>query len=338
MSQTILVTGATGFLGRHLVERLLACETDAVLRLLNFGPCPFPPSERLEIVEGDVTRPDDVMRAVAGCARLYHLAGVVSRNPRDKWKIFDVNVDGTRNVCRAALAHRLERIVLVSSSGTVAVSKEPVVHNEDGGFKIEVVGRWPYYLSKIYAEKVALDFFRRHGLPVVIANPALLLGPGDEFGSSTRDIALLLEGRLPAIPSGGMCFVDARDAARGLVAAMQAGRPGERYLLGGPNWTFRQVISRVAEIGRIRPPRFELPLEFSLWSARVLRRVMPLVGRSFPLDETTIEMAAHFWYADSTKAATELGFRSRDPMQTLRDTVSYLRQRAAKPDRLDSVS
>jgi dihydroflavonol-4-reductase len=330
MSQRILITGATGFLGRHLVEHLLASDPGAELRILNFGPCPFEPSERLEIVEGDVTRPEDVERAVAGCTRIYHLAGVVSRNPRDKWKIFDVNVDGTRHVCRAALAHKVERMVLVSSSGTVAVSKEPVVHNEDGGFKIEVVGRWPYYLSKIYAEKVALDLFRRYGLPVVIANPGLLYGPGDEFGSSTRDLALLLEGRLPAIPSGGMCFVDARDAAGGLIAAMQAGRPGERYLLGGPNWTFRQIIARVAEIARVRPPMFELPLGFSLWSARVLRRLLPLVGRNFPLDDTTIEMAAHFWYADSTKAATELGFRARDPMETLRDTVADLRERAAR--------
>jgi dihydroflavonol-4-reductase len=327
MAQRILVTGATGFLGRHLVERLLATDGVARLRLLGFGPCPFPASERLEVVEGDVTRPEDVSRAVAGCDQVYHLAGVVSRDPRDKWKIFDVNVEGTRNVCRAALAHRVERIVVVSSSGTVAVSREPVVHTEDGGFKIEVVGRWPYYLSKIYAEKVALDFYRRHGLAVVIANPALLLGPGDVFGSSTRDLVLLLEGKLPGIPSGGMCFVDARDAAAGLLAAMRAARPGERYLLGGANWTFREIIARVAEIAKIRPPRFELPLEAALWSARLLRRLMPLVGRSFPLDETTIEMGAHFWYADSTKAIRELGFAARDPMETLRDTVADLRQR-----------
>ena len=328
MAQRILITGATGFLGRHLVERLLATDGAARLRLFGFGPWPFAASEQLELVEGDVTRPEDVARAVAGCDQIYHLAGVVLRDPRQKWKIFDVNVEGTRNVCRAALAHRVERLLLVSSSGTVAVSREPVVHNEDGGFKIEVVGRWPYYLSKIYAEKVALDFYRRHGLPVVIANPALLLGPGDVFGSSTRDLALLLEGRLPGIPSGGMCFVDARDAAAGLVAAMRAGRPGERYLLGGANWTFRQVIARVAEIAKIRPPRFELPLGAALWSARLLRRLMRLVGRSFPLDEATIEMGAHFWYADSSKANRELGFSARDPLETLRDTVADLRQRA----------
>jgi dihydroflavonol-4-reductase len=297
------------------------------LRILNYGTCPYQQDARLEILDGAITSRPDVERAMEGCTEVYHLAGMVSRNPHDKWKMFDVHVEGTRNICEAALRHRPERIVLVSSSGTVAVSHEPVMHDENAGFRIEVVGRWSYYLSKIYAEKVALDYVRRHDLPVVIANPALLLGPGDEFGSSTRDIALLLEGRLPAIPSGGMCFVDARDAAAGLIAAMRAGRVGERYLLGGVNWPFKEIIARVAEIARVRPPLLEPSLEFSLWSARVLRRLLPLVGRSFPLDDTTIEMSACFWYFDSAKAATELGFRARDPMETLGDTVAYLRSR-----------
>ena len=326
MAKRILVTGATGFLGRHLVGQLL--ESDGTpLRILNYGPCPYQQGARLEILDGAITSRPDVERAMEGCTEVYHLAGMVSRNPRDKWKMYDLHVEGTRNICEAALRHRPERIVLVSSSGTVAVSHEPVMHDENAGFRIEVVGRWPYYLSKIYAEKVALDYVRRHDLPVVIANPALLLGPGDEFGSSTRDIALLLEGRLPAIPSGGMCFVDARDAAAGLIAAMRAGRVGERYLLGGVNWTFKEIIARVAEIARVRPPLLEPSLEFSLWSARVLRRLLPVVGRSFPLDDTTIEMSACFWYFDSAKAATELGFRARDPMETLGDTVAYLRSR-----------
>jgi dihydroflavonol-4-reductase len=326
MAERILITGATGFLGRHLVTQLLE-GSGAHLRLLNVGPCPFRPDGRLEIMEGDITRRSDVERAMEGCREVYHLAGMVSRDPRLKWKMFDLHVEGTRNICEAARRHRPERIVLVSSSGTVAVSREPVVHNEDSGFRIEVVGRWPYYLSKIYAEKVALDYVRRYGLPLVITNPALLLGPGDEFGSSTRDIALLLEGRLPAIPPGGMCFVDARDAAAGLIAAMRAGRIGERYLLGGVNWTFRKIIAAVADIARVRPPLIELPLEASLWGARLLRRLLPLVGRSFPLDDATIEMSAHFWYCDSTKAATELGFGARDPLETLRDTVDDLRRR-----------
>jgi len=160
MAERILITGATGFLWRHLVTQLLE-GSGAHLRLLNVGPCPFRPDGRLEIMEGDITRRSDVERAMEGCREVYHLAGMVSRDPRLKWKMFDLHVEGTRNICEAARRHRPERIVLVSSSGTVAVSREPVVHNEDSGFRIEVVGRWPYYLSKIYAEKVALDYVRR---------------------------------------------------------------------------------------------------------------------------------------------------------------------------------
>ncbi|MCW5980050.1 MAG: NAD-dependent epimerase/dehydratase family protein [Bryobacteraceae bacterium] len=327
MAKPILVTGASGFLGKHLVAQLRAESNGAPLRILNFGPCPFRDDPALEIVEGSITSRDDVMRAMEGCGQVYHLAGAVSRNPRDKWKMFDLHVEGTRNVCEAALRHGPEKVALVSSSGTVAVSKEPVIHNEDSGFQIEVVGRWYYYLSKIYAEKLALDYVRRHSLPLVITNPALLLGPGDDFGSSTRDIEILLKGQLMGIPGGGMCFVDARDAAAGLIGAMRFGRVGERYLLGGVNWTLREVMERVAEIARIRPPILQPSLGFSLASARVLRRLLPLAGKSFPLDDTTIEMSAHFWYFDSAKAASELGFGARDPIETLRDTVAYIRAR-----------
>jgi dihydroflavonol-4-reductase len=108
---------------------------------------------------------------------------------------------------------------------------------------------------------------------------------------------------------------------------MRAGRTGERYLLGGVNWTFRQIIAAVADLAHVRPPLLELSLEASLWSARALRRLLPLVGRTFPLDDATIEMSAHFWYCDSTKARTELGFRARDPLETLRETVEDLRRR-----------
>jgi dihydroflavonol-4-reductase len=328
MTKPILVTGASGFLGKHLVEQLRAT-SDGSLRILNYGPCPFREDPNLQIIDGSITNRDDVLRAMEGCGQVYHLAGAVSRNPRDKWKMFDIHVEGTRNVCEAALRYEPERVVLVSSSGTVAVSKEPVIHDENSGFQIEVAGRWYYYMSKIYAEKLALDYVHRHGVPVVIANPALLLGPGDDFGSSTGDIELLLKGQLMGIPGGGMCFVDARDAAAGLIGAMRSGRIGERYLLGGVNWTFREIIQGVASIANVRPPLLEPSLRFSLWSARALRRLLPLTGKSFPLDDTTIEMSAHFWYFDSAKARSELGFQTRDPIETLRDTVSYtLRRRS----------
>ncbi len=322
----IFITGAGGFLGRHLVEQLKQGGAGGRLRLLCRGASRFDGDPDVEVAWGDITSAHDVERAIEGAGFVYHLAGFVSRDRRDRDRLFATHVDGTRHVCEAALKHGIDKIVVVSSSGTIAVSREPVVHEETSGYKHEIVARWNYYLSKIFAEKAALSFFDR-GLPVVVVNPALLLGPGDDRGSSTGDVSLFLDGQILSMPRGGMSFVDVRDAAQGAIAAMRAGRPGERYLLGGPNWTFRRVIQQLSELSGRRPPLYEVPLRLSQAGASVLRRVFPLVGRRFDLDNETIEMSAHFWYCNSAKAAGELGFRTRDPRRTLEDTIEDIRRR-----------
>jgi dihydroflavonol-4-reductase len=322
----ILITGATGFLGKHVVEQLKQ-RGEGPLRLLCRGTSAWENDPGVQIVRGDITSAEDVDRAVAGSRAVYHLAGIVSRDPKDNIRMYRTHVDGTRNVCEAALKHQPERVVVASSSGTIAVSREPVIHDETSGYKHEVVGRWAYYLSKIYAEKLALEFFQRDKLPVVVVSPALLLGPGDDRMSSTGDLALFLEGQILSMPLGGMSFVDARDCAAGVIGAMDRGRLGERYLLGGENWTFRRIVNQVAQIARIKPPIMEVGVKTSLWMAPALRRLMPIVGRKFELDDATIEMSAMFWYCDSSKAARELGFSTRDPLETLRETVADLRAR-----------
>jgi dihydroflavonol-4-reductase len=316
--KTVLVTGATGFLGKHLVELLRG---KAKLRLL----CRTPVNEpAVEVVGGDITDPDSVRRAMEGVEQVYHLAGVVSRNPRDAELLYRVHIDGTRNVCEAATETRPEKMVVVSSSGTIAVGREPVEHDENSGYKNDVVAEWPYYLSKIYAEKLAFRYAADRALPIVVVNPSLLLGPGDERGSSTGDVALFLKGQIQAIPLGGLNFVDARDAAAGLVAAMDRGRIGERYLLGAANWTFGRLIEVTARLSGRRAPSRRLSVDASLWGARALRALYPLAGKRYELDDASIRMSALYWYCISTKARSELGFSTREPEETLRATIQDL--------------
>ncbi|MBM3814345.1 MAG: NAD-dependent epimerase/dehydratase family protein [Acidimicrobiia bacterium] len=324
----ILITGATGFLGKHLIDQLKR-EGEGPVRVLCRGAPVWDEDPAIEVVRGDITSPDDVDRAMAGTRAVYHLAGIVSRDPKDNILLYRVHVGGTRNVCEAAKKHQPERVVVASSSGTIAVSHEPVIHDETAGYKHEVVGHWAYYLSKIYAEKAALEYFQRDKLPIVVVNPALLLGPGDGRNSSTGDLAMFLDGQIMSMPLGGMSFVDARDCAAGVIGAMRRGRLGERYLLGGPNWTFRRIVNHVAEISGLRPPILEISVGASLAMAPLLRRVMPLVGRKFELDDATIKMSSMFWHCSSAKAESELGFRIRDPLETLRATVEDLRARRA---------
>lgn len=324
--KSILVTGAAGFLGRHLIEQLKFSEPEAALRILARGLTPWEQDSRVEVVHGDVTRAEDVLRAAEEASEIYHLAGLVSRDPADQEVLYRTHIEGTRNVCEAARRRGVSKVVMVSSSGVLAVGRKPLAYGEESDYKNDVVAEWPYYLSKIFAEKLALDYARRYSLPIVVVNPSLVLGPGDDHQSSTGDIALFLEGQILAIPRGGLNFVDVRDAAAGLIAAMRHGRSGERYLLGGVNWTFRELIENVARIADRRAPKLELPLKLSLTSARLLRWTFPLLGKSFKLDDASIKMSAFFWYCDSSKARRELGFRTREPVETLRDTVEDLRR------------
>jgi nucleoside-diphosphate-sugar epimerase len=329
--KTILVTGATGFLGKHLVEQLTTVEQGARVRVLCRGASVWDKDPRVEVVGGDVTLRGDVERATEGVEEVYHLAGIVSRDSKDASLLYQTHVEGTRNVCEAARQKGARKLVHVSSSGTIAVSREPLVHAETSGYKHEILGEWPYYLSKIFSEKLALDYFARYQLPVVVVNPSLILGPGDDRNSSTRDVALFLEGKIMAIPGGGLSFADARDAAAGLIAAMRSGAPGGRYLLGAANWTFRELITKLSEVSGIRGPKLQPSPEFALRSTRWLRRVYRLAGKTFPLDDVSVKMSALFWYCDSRKARADLGFRSRDPVETLKDTVDDLRARHTRP-------
>ncbi len=325
--KTILVTGSTGFLGAHLVEQLKQHEPDARLRLLCRGASAWSADSAVQVVQGDIVSREDFLRAAEGAAEVYHLAGVVDREAKDYWRQYTTHVEGVRNLCEAVKQHGIGKAVHVSSSGTIAVGPDPVPYDETARFKNDVVAEWPYYLSKIYSEKLALHYAREEGLPLVIANPTLLLGPGDERLSSTGDVALFLDGQILAIPTGGLNLLDVRDAAAGLIATMERGRAGERYLLGGANLSFHEWIRMVSKVSGVAAPKLMVPPALSLFGARVMRKVYPLVGKQFQLDDASVKMSSLFWYCDTSKARRELGFSTREPMETIRDTVEDLRQR-----------
>lgn len=340
--RTAFVTGGTGFLGEQLVRRLLE-RGDTVRVLARAAASPWagnlqPHARPGELAGGVEVRIGDVVQdledaaplseSMAGADVLYHLAGFVSRHPGDGRRMMRVHVDGTRRVLEAARQAGIRRVVLASSSGTVAVSRSPEpILDESAPYAVDVVGSWPYYLSKIYQEKLALERGPALGLEVVVVSPSLLLGPGDRRESSTGDVRRFLRGQIPIVPEGGLNFVDVRDAAAALVAAMDRGRPGERYLVGGPNWTFAEFFGRLERVSKVRGPRLRLPERLALGGASLLEAVFARLDREAPVDPVSVAMSQCFWYCDSTKAARELGFEARDPAETLDDTVRDLRAR-----------
>jgi dihydroflavonol-4-reductase len=319
----VLVTGATGFLGEHLCRALV--ERGHIVRGLARTSSPVLAALGVELVRGDVLSGPELDRALDGVNVVCHLAGAVSRDPGDAQRMMRLHVDGTRRVLSRMAALHVHRMVLASTSGTIGVSKRAEVLDETAPYAEELVAGWPYYASKIYQERLAFEHGPKLGVDVVAVNPSLLLGPGDRRLSSTGDVRKLMQRKIPVVPDGGVSFVDARDAADATANAIERGRAGERYLLGGPNWTTKEFFARVARVAKVAPPRLKIPQRASEWGAALVEELYRWRDREPPVDRISVEMAACFWWIDSSKAEAELGFAARDPQLTLVDTVSYLR-------------
>jgi dihydroflavonol-4-reductase len=328
----ILVTGATGFLGQHVVATLReqGREVVALVRDLDSSHAKRIAKTGATLARGDVLDGDSVAAAAAGCTAVLHCAGKVSRHGADATEMTRVNVQGVEVTLAACRSVGVRRAVVASTSGTIGVSTDPDrVADERTPVPLEIINKWPYYRSKYYGEQLALGQDSPE-FEVVIVNPALLLGPGDYQGSSTEDVRRALEQRMPLVPAGGYAFVDARDAAAGMILALDKGRAGQRYLLVSCNCPIRTFFSRVARVADLDGPVFALPDHDMVERATrwLIRRAHSVLGEDDALpDEISIAMAQHYWYVDSTLAENELGWRARDPMITLADTVYDLRER-----------
>ncbi|MEZ6189551.1 MAG: NAD-dependent epimerase/dehydratase family protein [Planctomycetota bacterium] len=317
-----LVTGATGFLGRHVVRSLLDLdyEVTALVRETSLSL----EREGARLAQGDVLDRASVEAAVEGMDAVFHLAGGV-RHRGETSELYQLHVEGTRNVLRAAHERDVPRAIHMSSSGTIAVSQDAhAVADESSPYATEVVRNWPYYLSKIYAEKVALQ------AGALVLCPSLLLGPGDERMSSTSVVLRFLNRELPAVPPGGINAVDVRDVARATAQAATRGELGQRYLLGGQNMTVEAFLVHLEKVTGLRAPALRAPQQVSDWTARMLGALEDVAGEG---DESVAyAMAGHTWYLDASKAEEALGFHARPLEETLRDTVAYIRSRGPLPE------
>lgn len=316
-----VVLGATGFLGGHLTQSLKDAGHDVVPAARSGGRVAGVPVEAVDVLDSAA-----IERVSEGADGAFLCTGKVSRSESDAPLLHRLHVEGTKSALGALRRARVRRVVVASTSGTIAIGRDPArIYDETREGVLEHIASLPYYRSKYFGERVALEE-NRDGLEVVVANPSLLLGPGDVRESSTGDVRRFLERAVAAVPSGGIAFVDARDAAEGLALAMERGRPGERYLLNAANMTLRAFFERLSRLTKIPVPALSLPknphLALALFDA--YDRGLGLLGGKSPVDRESVRLGTYFWYCSSEKAERELGFAPRDPGETIRDTVSDL--------------
>jgi dihydroflavonol-4-reductase len=311
-----LVTGGTGFLGSHVV-RALAARGDELRLLVRRGSSLDHLSDlELERAGGDVTDRRAVRRAMEGVERVFHLAGTTSMRPRDRNWVFELNVKGTRIVLEEALAAGVMRAVHTSSVAAIGPAKPHSTADESQPFRVGHLGI-AYVNSKHEAE---LEAFRiaAHGLSVVCVNPSFVLGPDDPKGTSMELVRRFLLGRIPAYVEGGLNIVDVRDVATGHLLADEKGEVGERYILGGRNFTFDRLFADFARIsGRAAPVR--LPAAPSALAVELISRA----GLPFPVSPDEVRSAMQWWTYRNAKARKELGFAPRPHEETLDDAIHW---------------
>ena len=331
------VTGATGFLGAWAARELAA--RGHSLRVL------VRPESRLEalagvpaeVVAGDVTDRRAVERAVAGCDAVLHSAGVARLRANDLRRLMEVNRGGTVLVLTAALRAGVRRAVAVSSVGAMGGTLGPVAPDEGWTAAAESSGV-DYFVSKLEGERAALAIGRL-GLPVVVVRPGVVLGPGDVYHSSTGTVLRMAKGILPACFRGGASFCDVRDVARGQVEALERGRPGEVYHLGGHNVEMAELARRVWRLTGVPPPA-HVPYELMFAAVGVREAWNAVAGRPTPVSRQLLRGARRYTWLSSEKAVRELGYRVRSLEETLRDTLGWflahgdLEPRTAKLRRL----
>ena len=325
------ITGASGFIGSNLVSELLA-RGHRVKALLRPGA-----SERallgqkFERVTGELLDRRLLEREMEGCDWCFHAAASYHLWMRNYAPMYQANVEGTRNVLEAAGRAGCQKIVYTSTVGCIGLPREvagkiiPATESEtisDDQLSCH------YKRSKFQAEAVAMELFRKEGLPIVIVNPSAPVGPGDGKPTPTGQIIVdFLNRRLPAYLDTGLNWVHVRDVAIGHILAAEKGRSGDRYILGNQqgNWTMQQTLAALEKITGLPAPKRKMPYWFALRVAEVSEHIAFFTGKAPQATLAGVRMARDKMWFDPGKAVRELGLPQTPPEQAFADAVGWFR-------------
>ncbi|HEY66616.1 MAG TPA: SDR family oxidoreductase [Caldilineae bacterium] len=320
----VLVTGATGFVGANLVAALTARgHTVRILRR---------PTSRLKALEGltfedtvgDILDEETLRKAMEGCAWVFHAAGAADYWRSRPERLYRVNVEGTRHVMRVALEAGVSRIVYTSSVAALGAPPEGQIGDESLVFNLRPE-EFRYGHSKYLAEQEVLAAVER-GLPAIIVNPAVILGPRDVNFISGSLIWEVYHRWIPVAPPGGINLVDVEAVVAGHIAAAERGRVGERYILGGVNLTHLELLRMTAQIVGQRPPLGTLPGTCVRLLAALLGVIEKARPGALPISAEQLRLSTRYFFFSSRKAETELGLPPTEPLDLIRRTFVWYRE------------
>jgi len=319
------VTGATGFLGSH-VARVLA-DQGAQLRLLVRPTSNLKNLQGLnaETATGDLRDAGSLEKAMSGCEVVFHVAADYRLWVRDPGEMYRSNLEGTRAILEAARKNGVRRVVYTSSVATIGFNTDGRPANEDSPVSLaDMIGH--YKRSKFMAEQVAMEA-GRSGMQVVTVNPTTPVGEQDVKPTPTGRIVLdFLKRKFPAYVDTGLNLVDVRECARGHVAALEKGKSGERYILGGEDLTLKQILDKLGQLTGLPSPKVKLPYVFAFAAGVIDEAITGMILRREPRATVdTVRMGKKKMFASSAKAERELGWKLVPVEAALRRAVEWFR-------------
>ena len=319
-----LVTGAAGFIGSHVVRQLLD-ENVSVRAMVRPGENTANIKELdIEITEGDILDPAAVKKAIDGVDTVFHLAAIYSIWMQDWGPMYEVNLQGSRNVLWGCLRAGVERVVYTSSIAAIGIAPGKELSNESTPFNQYNLGSH-YVLTKYLSQQEALGF-AANGLDLVVVNPVFPFGPGDIAPTPTGKMIIdIVKGVNRMTFNGGLNIVDVRDVARGHLLAAQKGKTGEIYILGNQNITIDDFMAMVYQaLGRKPYYLPKIPTTLLKGGTYALRKWADHVSHKIPLSTPVeVKYASNYLFFDNSKAATELGLKFRPVADSIKDAIEW---------------
>ena len=323
---TTLVTGGNGFVGSALVRLLLG--QDHQVRVLARPGSDRRNLERLDIdlVEGDLTDAASLQRAVKGCSHLFHVAADYRLWIPDPERMYRTNVDGSRDLLRAAADAGVGRMVYTSSVATLGINRDRSPADETTPVSLaDMVGH--YKRSKFLAEQAILELVQEQGLPIVIVNPSTPIGPRDVKPTPTgRIIVDALRGKIPAYVDTGLNIAHVDDVAAGHLLAFERGEPGRRYILGGENLSLQAILGIICDYADLAPPRLRLPHNAVYPFAWLAEQWARVSGKEPFATVDSVKMSKKFMYFSSSLAQQTLGYAPRPARLAIEDAIDWFRE------------
>ncbi len=324
----VAITGATGFLGRHVLNAVQAAGHRPIAVVRDIAAARRRLLDNIEIRQADITDVAALTEAFQGVHAVIHLAGMVSVNKRDDKDIHRVNISGAQNFIAAVKNSGVRRALFTSTTSAVAGlthDQLEAANDETAVFNLtcEPVA---YIQAKRIAHTLVLEA-REQGVPIVVLSPSFVLGPDDINFNTSELVDAVRRRKLPVCPRGGVNPIDVRDVAQAYVAALEHSGPAPHYILASrENLTLKDFIGRVAALAGVTPPRISLPNALVLAFASVVETLHP----SGSLTAAGARLGSYYWYFDAALARQDLILNCRPLNETLIATLDWLRSRETK--------